>query len=139
MDTSISTKEILSFAKEGMEEIGSLTQAVAEAKNRVVDYQDGFEKELREKLTGKVAVVTGTTESVESLHQDGYQYSQAFDPLVEAKVVITGVAMTEEWSGDKTPKVWAEHYDARIHNQRGGGLTFRLLRLTHFEIFEESQ
>lgn len=138
MDTNVSTKEILNFAKEGMEEIGTLTQAVAEAKARVIDYQDGFEKELREKLIGKVAVVTGTTESVESLHQDGYQHSQAFDQLVEAKVVITSVAMTEEWSGDKTPKIWAEHYDAHVNNQRGGGLTFRLMRLTHFETFDES-
>jgi hypothetical protein len=138
MDANISTKGILSFANEGMEEIGTLKQAVAEAKSRVVNRYDSFEKELREKLVGKVAAVTGTTESVERLTQDGYEYSQAFDSLVEAKVVIISVSLTEEWSGDKTPKVWAEHYEAHTRNQRGGGLTFRLLRLTHFELFDES-
>jgi hypothetical protein len=139
MNTNVSTKEILRFTTEGMDEVKSLTQAVVEAENRVVEYQATFEKELRQKLVGKVAVVTGMTESVERLLQDGYYHTPSFDSLVEAKVVIISVSLTEDRGGRKTPKVWAEHYEAHINNQRGGGLTFRLLNLTHFETFDESQ
>ena len=138
MDTNVSTKEILSFTKEGLDEIGSLTQAAAEAENRVVAYRDGFGKEHREKLAGKSAVVTGITESVEWLLMGGYEYCEAFDRLVEAKVVIISVTLTEDRLGRKTPKVWAEHYEAHTRNQKGGGLTFRLLDLTQFEAVDES-
>jgi hypothetical protein len=139
MDASVSSKEILDFAKERVEEIGSQERAITEAKRRLDNYQTDFEKELREKLSGKVALVTGTTESVERLLQDGYEYWPALDQLVDAKVIIIGVEVAEEqWFGKKTPKVWAEYYEAHTRNQRGGGLAFRLLGLTRFELVDES-
>lgn len=43
--------------------------------------------------------------------------------------VIVSVTLTEEWSGRKTPQVWAEYYDAHINNQGGGGVFNLVLKL----------
>lgn len=140
MTDDVSTIDILSLAKAGDRSIRAARQELYEAKKHLATEEKKLQNELRQMLVGKTVTVTGHTETVEILYQDGYGHGSHRALLSRDRMVVKQVFLMEDRgsASTKSPLVYAAHEEAHLKQQQGGEVAFRLLELSQIEVVESS-
>lgn len=137
MGTQVDTEagaDVLIFARRGNVERLELENAARQKMQEANAAGKTLEQELRRRLVGRTIVLSGYTETVERMIQDGYEHCSKTEWLERERVVVKGLFLTRTHRGNTTLIVYADREEAALKMQRGGGLSFDLLGIrTRFE------
>ncbi len=130
MTVTTTSQDIHDFAVNGFKSLQEDKKAALDAATLARENERNYEKELRTRLMGMLVEVSGHTETVQVMIQDGYEHRRASRPLKGTRLVINGVFITPEpLGGESSPIVHASHVDENNQPLWRSELSFRLLRV----------
>lgn len=128
-----STQDIAQFIKNGYASVKADRQAAHEATILAQQNEHDYEAELRHRLIGTRVQVTGSTETVQRIGQDGLEHIIRSDRLDGEELVIISIFVTAGTlgfgGGSGTPLAYAARPERNAEQKvmRGSEVSFRLL------------
>jgi len=120
---------ILEEAKVLRGNVAAARDALGEAQARLAEANDTYEREMRRRLVGKTVIVSGYTDRVEVMIQDGFEFDKRSLRLEEVRATVLSLFVGEDRAYPLDPLMYLN-----IGNEGRNRVGVRLFGLTHIEI-----